>query len=108
MSMSKKLPGWKELPIGAAILEPGNSVKRPTGDWRTFKPVVDHEKCVRCLMCWVYCPEPAIKIVEKPYRTASGREYKFSIEIDYDFCKGCGVCAEECPVKAITMVEEVK
>jgi len=46
-------------------------------------------------MCWVHCPEPAIKRLEDD-----------KVEIDYDYCKGCGICAEVCPVKAITMVME--
>ncbi|HID80666.1 MAG TPA: 4Fe-4S dicluster domain-containing protein [Ignisphaera sp.] len=104
----KQLPKWNEIPPGGAILEPGNSVKRPTGDWRTFRPIIDKEKCVRCLLCWVYCPDAAIKIIDEPYRTASGKEWKFSVEVDYTFCKGCGICVEECPVKAIEFVEEVK
>ena len=106
--MESELPTWKEIPIAGTILEPGNSVKYKTGDWRTFRPVIDQEKCVRCLFCWAYCPDAAVKIVEKPYRTQSGKEYPFSVEIDYDYCKGCGICANECPVKAIQMVEEVK
>ena len=93
MSVKKK-PGWKSLPIGGVILEAGSSINYKTGDWRASKPLVDHEKCVNCLICWIYCPEPAILRKEK------------GIDIDYNYCKGCGICATECPVKAIKMVEE--
>ncbi len=96
--MSK--PGWKSIPIGAVILNPGNTIKVKTAGWRTFRPVIDHEKCRKCLLCWIYCPEGVIKIVEKDGKIER-------LEIDYDHCKGCGICAEECPVKAIKMVEEV-
>ena len=65
-----------------------------TGDWRTFRPVVDPGKCTHCLLCWIFCPDIAIRRGEKV------------AEIDYNFCKGCGICASECPVKAITMEEE--
>lgn len=92
--MSEK-KGWKELPIGAVILEPGNTAQYRTGDWRTFRPVIDASKCIKCGLCWLYCPDMAI------VRTPEG-EYEF----DLKYCKGCGICAEECPVKAITMVEE--
>ena len=102
------LPGWKKLPIGAVIVEPGSSLKYKTGDWRVLRPVIDQEKCVRCRTCWALCPDGAIIEVKKPYQTKSGRKYDVSYEINYDYCKGCGVCANECPVKAITMVEEVK
>lgn len=87
-------PGWKNLPMAAIITEPGSSMRYKTGDWRAFKPIIDQEKCTNCLICWIYCPEPAIVQTETKVR------------VNYDFCKGCGICAEECPVKAITMVEE--
>ncbi|MGA3399000.1 MAG: 4Fe-4S binding protein [Acetobacteraceae bacterium] len=64
------------------------------GDWRNARPVVDREKCVKCAVCWVYCPAQCI--VEKPRW----------FDIDLAACKGCGVCATECPHRAITMVEE--
>ncbi len=66
-----------------------------TGFWRTFKPVIDYDKCTACMICWLYCPEGAITLGEKPL-------------IDYDYCKGCGICSEECPSKAISMVKEVE
>lgn len=64
-----------------------------TGTWRTFRPVLDKERCTGCLLCWIFCPEACMTK---------------ELEIDYRFCKGCGICAEECPRKAITMVEEEK
>jgi pyruvate ferredoxin oxidoreductase delta subunit len=87
-------PGWKTIPIGGILLEPGSAVKYKTGDWRAFKPNVDQGKCINCLLCWIYCPDAAIN-----------RKEKF-VEVNYDYCKGCGICANECPVKAITMTEE--
>lgn len=63
-----------------------------TGTWRTSKPILDREKCIDCLRCWLFCPEA---VITKKDRI-----------IDYDYCKGCGICAVECPKKAITMVRE--
>lgn len=63
-----------------------------TGKWRTRKPVMDVEKCVRCGMCLLYCPVNSVK------KKADG-----SFEICYDYCKGCGICAHECKKKAIAM-----
>lgn len=65
-----------------------------TGSWRTLRPVLDLGKCNLCLLCWVFCPDGAIR--------RSGK----LLEIDYEYCKGCGICARECRRKAIIMVEE--
>jgi pyruvate ferredoxin oxidoreductase delta subunit len=93
----RKEAGWRELPIGGLILEPGNAEEYETGEWRSFKPILDLEKCISCLFCWVYCPDASI-LVENGKVTG----------IDYKHCKGCGICARECPpkVKAIRMVPE--
>lgn len=90
--MPEELKGWKELPIGTVAIKLSTEFK--TGDWRTFRPVIDESKCVKCLMCWVYCPDGAIEW--------DGEK----VSINYDYCKGCGICARECPRKAISMVEE--
>jgi len=59
-------------------------------------PVIDLSKCSHCMLCWKFCPEPAISIEDnKPV-------------INYDYCKGCGICIEVCPVKAITFKKEKK
>jgi len=77
---------------GAVIDKPGSSTKNKTGTWRIKVPVVNLKKCQRCGMCWMYCPEGAIKLNKKT-------------EINYDYCKGCGICAKICPFGAIEMVE---
>jgi len=64
------------------------------GDWRNIRPVFNREKCVKCAVCWTYCPPQCI--VEKPRW----------FDVDLAVCKGCGVCAAECPHGAITMIEE--
>lgn len=90
-----KLKSWREIPLGGILLEPGSAAEYRTGDWRLIKPIIDQNKCIRCLLCWIYCPEPAIL-----------RSEDDKVEIDYYHCKGCGICASECPVKAISMAEE--
>ena len=72
-----------------------------TGEWRIFRPVIDYDKCVRCFICWKYCPDLTIKIVPD-----DNPKYKEKPVVNYDYCKGCGVCANECPVKCIEMVVE--
>ena len=68
-----------------------------TGSWRVYRPKLEKEKCVKCLRCWIFCPEGSIK-----------REKDGTVNINYDYCKGCGICASECKVKAITMEREEK
>ena len=65
-----------------------------SGDWRSLRPVVIRAKCVKCAVCWLYCPVQCI--VEKATW----------FDVDLATCKGCGICAEECPHNAIVMIEE--
>jgi len=74
-----------------AMSRPKQGAAGKTGSWRVFKPVVDKEKCSRCGLCELYCPDSAIDA---------------DFEIDLEFCKGCGICANECPKKAIVMVPD--
>lgn len=85
---------WRTLPPAAMITVP-SSLEYKTGAWRIEKPVIDKDKCTKCLLCWIYCPDMAI------IRLDGGR-----VEVDYEYCKGCGICAEVCPPKAIRMMEE--
>lgn len=96
-----KPKGWRGLPPGSVVTEPGSAARFKTGSWRTFKPVWIPEHCIQCLFCWMYCPDMAIKVKD-------GKREAF----DYEYCKGCGICARECPGKkghkAIVMGEEGK
>ncbi|ENN96495.1 pyruvate ferredoxin/flavodoxin oxidoreductase subunit delta [Methanocaldococcus villosus KIN24-T80] len=83
--------------IAAIIYEPGNSVRNKTGGWRTFRPILDIKKCIKCEKCYIFCPEGAIQ-----------EDIDGNFIIDYDYCKGCLICEHECPVKAITRVREEK
>lgn len=92
---------WWEYNPGAAIDEPGSSVRYKTGTWRSTTPIILKEKCTGCRKCWLFCPEGCI-------RTKNGKEVKKAkeaIKIDYDYCKGCGICANECPFEAISFDE---
>jgi len=80
--MNEKKKGWKELPIGAQIIEPGSSEKFETGDWRVARPEIDMNKCIHCLFCWVYCPDSAIIVEDEKIKG-----------VKYSHCKGCGICA---------------
>lgn len=91
--MSKTPPASPKIPDDLCPVATTLTNMLP-GDWRAVRPVVAREKCVKCAVCWAYCPTQCI--VEKPAW----------FDIDLRICKGCGVCAQECPHRAITMVDE--
>ena len=63
---------------------------------RTMRPVVDFDKCVKCTLCWLQCPDSCFDVT--PDQT---------YDVNAEACCGCGVCAAVCPVDAcITMVNE--
>ena len=77
------------LPV-TPMSKPQHGAAGKTGNWRTFKPILDKE-CKKCGNCILYCPEACIDE---------------DLNIDYDYCKGCGICANECPSKRIKMERE--
>jgi 2-oxoacid:acceptor oxidoreductase gamma subunit (pyruvate/2-ketoisovalerate family)/2-oxoacid:acceptor oxidoreductase delta subunit (pyruvate/2-ketoisovalerate family) len=89
-----KLPKWRELPIGLTT-KAGSAQAYKTGSWRSLVPVTDATKCIKCGICWIYCPDCA------RYQTKDG-----TYETNFDYCKGCGICARECPTHCIKMQEE--
>ncbi|MFH1224578.1 MAG: 4Fe-4S binding protein [Candidatus Diapherotrites archaeon] len=62
------------------------------GSWATHVPKFDRSKCIKCHLCWIYCPDTAIKLNKDG-----------TTRCDYGACKGCGTCASVCPTKCITM-----
>ncbi len=85
---------WKELPP-IPISLPIDGAIGITGDWRTFRPIIDQDGCNKCGICWMYCPEGSI--INKEDGT---------FEVDLTYCKGCGICAKECPTNNIEMKRE--
>ena len=88
-------PTWKEYPLAATIFDPGCATNQNTGDWRSERPERHDEKCDKCGICWIFCPDAALFMNEEGF-----------YEVDYYHCKGCGICARECGKGAISMVEE--
>ncbi len=79
-----------------------------TDSWRTQKPVIDYSTCIRCMICWKFCPDNAIMYsAENDYLSPNGRVARLEAPvIDYDHCKGCGICSNECPEESIKMEME--
>jgi pyruvate ferredoxin oxidoreductase delta subunit len=90
-------PKWTELAVGAAIVEPGSARANRTGDWRSSRPLWNHNACVRCGVCTLFCPEGCI---------AFGLLRQDFPDADLNYCKGCGICVHECPTACIHMVDE--
>jgi pyruvate ferredoxin oxidoreductase delta subunit len=109
------MPKWTEMREGIAI--PGIALGKPVtdpvtgkeGGWkpgrnevfkkwatRTMRPVVDFEKCIKCTLCWLQCPDSVFDVTPEGFYDA-----------DLEACCGCGVCEAVCPEKGcITMVNE--
>lgn len=91
----------KEIEIRCAddlppmVVSLGSMRMNKTSSWRSIRPIILEDRCKRCMLCWKYCPEPAILPNDPP-------------EIDYDYCKGCSICIEECPFDAIISEKEGK
>lgn len=91
---SEALADMDEL-RGKLISLPSPGASGYTRTWRLFVPVLKAERCVKCGICWLYCPEEVISWAPKQVPS-----------IDYSYCKGCGICSNVCPTRAIEMEVE--
>lgn len=80
-----------------SVYAEANTPQRRTGSWRQFRPVLEREKCNRCWLCFVSCPEGAIELDDEEYP-----------RVDLEVCKGCLLCAHECPTHAFRVEREVR
>ena len=111
----KKKPGWREMMEGVTI--PSIPVGQPyhsqttgqTGGYqparnpyykkysaRTMRPLVVFDKCIKCTLCWLHCPDSCFDVTPDSY-----------YDVHLEYCTGCGICADVCPIDGcITMVNE--
>lgn len=110
-----EFPKWHEMregiaipsiARGAAMLDPETGqaggyrpARNPTFKkftTRTMRPVVDFDKCIKCTLCWLQCPDSCFDVTPDGFYDAN-----------MEACCGCGVCEAVCPEKdCITMVNE--
>jgi len=65
---------------------------------RTMRPVVDFDKCIKCTLCWLQCPDSCFDVMPDGMYDAN-----------MEACCGCGVCEAVCPeANCITMVNETE
>ena len=95
MKKSESELTWEDLEVGCIVTEPGSSREYRTGDWRSQKPTYGFNKCIKCGLCQIYCPEGCI-----------GQNADGYFEANLFWCKGCGICRRECPTGVISMVNE--
>jgi pyruvate ferredoxin oxidoreductase gamma subunit len=86
--------GWAGT---ASVAASANTKLRKTGDWRLSRPVIDLNRCTRCWICFVACPDGAISLRADDTPL-----------IDYTVCKGCMLCMEECPIDAVSAQREAE
>jgi pyruvate ferredoxin oxidoreductase delta subunit len=112
---SFKMPNWTEMREGIAIpaiarghqmIDPETGKKggfQPARNdtfkkylTRTMRPVVDFDKCIKCTLCWIACPDSVFDVTPDGFYDANMAA-----------CCGCGVCEDICPVeKCISMINE--
>ena len=82
--------------VAPTIKHSGSAALRTTGNWRTERPLIDLTKCKRCFLCYLYCPEAAMRL--------DGNNFPY---VDFAHCKGCMICYQECPTEAISRGSEL-
>jgi pyruvate ferredoxin oxidoreductase gamma subunit len=89
------VPTLKDMLPGTVVIEPGSAKSYKSGDWKSQHPEFEYEKCNKCGLCYIFCPEGCITQKDDGF-----------FEANMFYCKGCGICARECPKDVITMIEE--
>jgi pyruvate ferredoxin oxidoreductase delta subunit len=107
------MPGWTKMREGVTIegIRLGEPIKfgdeiggyRPARNpyfkkytTRTMRPVIDFDKCVKCTLCWLQCPDSCFDVMPDG-----------TYDLNAEACCGCGVCEAVCPVDGcVTMVNE--
>ena len=86
---------FTDTKVGCVLLEEGKAKPFKPGQKPDLVPIWDKDMCTRCGICFIFCPDAAIKRGEDGY-----------YEVILDYCKGCGICHQECWFGAISMTEE--
>ncbi len=87
----KGLPGWGSTGFPESTASDAGYLVADSSGWRDRDPAVDLSKCTGCGICYKYCPDGAVSILER------------KAVLDLRFCKGCGICVRMCPAGAISM-----
>ncbi|MHA1898198.1 MAG: 2-oxoacid:acceptor oxidoreductase family protein, partial [Promethearchaeota archaeon] len=93
---SLDLEGYTELnPAGVWYTLGGSEVVK-TGSWGVSVAQFDPETCINCHLCWLICPDLAIK-----RELGDDGDYHI-VGVDEYHCKGCLQCIDVCPTHSLT------
>ncbi len=81
--------------IHCSLIESGKAEPFKPGQKVKALPEWDKDRCIRCGICYLYCPDGAV------FRETDG-----FFDVEKTKCKGCGICHRECWFGVISMVEE--
>ncbi len=87
----EKIPFKKNKNVLSDVVFPWFFRKRR--EVKATKPIIQHEKCVRCGDCIRICGSKAMSFIQEKDRK--------EVHIDYNTCIRCYCCHEICPAKAI-------
>jgi len=90
LEMTAKL---SKLKIECSVVAKGLAEPFKSNKPKQFLPVWDKERCIRCGICYIYCPNGAVIRVEDGF-----------FEAEVDSCSACGICHRECLCGAVSMV----
>jgi len=98
--------GYENAPIGGAIVNGGNTVRKNVGSSRQgYIPKYWRDRCIDCGRCDMTCPD-FVFIFHKG-EDKKGRPAQVMKGPDYRYCKGCLKCVEICPVEALTQMDDL-
>ena len=89
------LKNKQETTISCILLDEDRAQPFTEESTRSMRPTWDRERCIKCGMCYLFCPDAAIERDEEGY-----------FDMDPQYCKGCGICQRECWFGVIEMREE--
>ena len=70
--------------------EPGRNPYFKKWSTRTMRPVLSFDKCTKCTLCWVACPDTCFDVTPDGF-----------FDANMEACCGCGVCEAICPVPGL-------
>lgn len=94
------VPFKKPLNVSAKVPD---FIKKAISSLMIIEPIIDQNKCKKCLVCYNHCPAKTIKVINKKIKEKDGTILKKIVKIDLNKCIHCFCCHELCPHDAINL-----